>query len=717
MTTVSQAQGTTAAVGKAGKPAAKPMLPLTRYAPHDGLLLYVEVDGLDAHADAWKGTAAFKLLNETPAGLMLEDALARSIDQLKKSAPEPKLTGAETIALIKHILHKGALSATFLKATPGTGRADVGVQVIRGGGRKEFRPLAARLLGVLMGANAKTSQVAAKPGGRRVVHVPSKQQPWSWWVEKNEDLVFVLGPAENADQVLEVIDGKRPNVSDLPARVALTTPENGLQPVVAGFLDFEAGSKAGSTGVGDLVARFDLKGVKRADFRWGVHDKALMSVTRITAPSPREGTLALLGQPGFNVATMPPVPREVENFTVVSTSPKLAYEQFVARLQAQAPPLVEPLEDFEASVQEETRQRFREDVLGRLGPKFAFFLAPDQATTKPATARPPSGAPANPLAAALNAMPQVPRFTLLIEMSDPVRFGKSIDELIYMVNRRMKSALNPPEDDSDDPKAKKESGQSGDKKKKEVPAPEFRRSGSEPKMFTLYLPPQFGAFISVRPAIAVGKSYLAIASTADLARQALSLEGADRANDRWTPQGATAETLGQSGQGMIFLRVSDPSATLPVTLVNLPAMLEKSLEPVATTKGATPGSSAPAPGSFPMLTSDMGQLPGDSSSSGVPTAPQGAAAQKTDAAKVPTPEALRKYLFPGETVMVSDENEIRLTTRSAFPNINPTILTQILRQLNGQLNPPQVAPGAGGAGGSTPGGPPGPESSGSPPPP
>jgi hypothetical protein len=312
-------------------------------------------------------------------------------------------------------------------------------------------------------------------------------------------------------------------------------------------------------------------------------------------------------------------------------------------------------------------------------------------------------------------MPQVPRFTLLIEMSDPVRFGKSIDELIYMVNRRMKSALNPPEDDSDDPKAKKESGESDDKKKKEVPAPEFRRSGSEPKMFTLYLPPQFGAFISVRPAIAVGKTYLAIASTADLARQALSLEGADRANDRWTPQGATAETLGQSGQGMIFLRVSDPSATLPVTLVNLPATLQKSLEPVATTKGATPGSSVPGP--------DMGLLPpGDSSSSGTPTAPQGAAAQKTDAAKVPTPEALRKYLFPGETVMVSDENEIRLTTRSAFPNINPTILTQILRQLNGQLNPPQVAPGAGGstpggAGGSTPGGPPGPESSGSPPPP
>ncbi|MEO6809859.1 MAG: hypothetical protein ABI353_12165 [Isosphaeraceae bacterium] len=705
MATAAQAQGASAALAKkAGKPA-KPLLPLTRYAPHDGLLVYAEVDGLDAHADAWKGTAAFQLLNETPAGLMLEDALAKSIDQLKKSRPEPKLTGAETIDLVKHILHKGALSATFLKATPGTGRPDVSVQVLRGAGRKESRPLAARFVGVMMGADAKASQVAAKPGGRRIVHVPNKPQPWSWWIEKNEDLVIVPGPAENADHVLEVIDGKRPNVNDLPARVALTSPEHGFQPVIAAFLDFDAIPKGTSTALGDVIARLDLKGIKHADFRWGIHDKALMSVTRITAPSPREGTLALLGEPGFSVATMPPIPKDVQNFTVVSTSPRTAYEQFVAKAKTNAPPLVEALDDFEASVKEETRQRFREDVLGRLGPKLAFFLMPDQAATKSA-AKPPSADGSNPLVAILNAMPQVPRFTLLIEMSDPVRFGKSVDELLYMANRRMKSALNPPEDDSDDAKAKakKESGQSGDKKKKkEVPAPEFRRSGSEPKMFTLYLPPQFGAFISARPAIAVGKTYLAIASTPDLARQALTLEAADKANDRWTPQGAAAETLGQSDQGMIFLRVSDPSATLPATLVNLPATLQKSLEPVAKPKGSTPGFGASGPGSSPMLTADMGMLPGDSGSSGGPSAPNAAAAsQKAGAAKVPTPDALRKHLFPGETVMVSDETEIRLTTRSAFPNLNPTLLTQALRQLNGQLNPPQVAPDTGGAGSPTP---------------
>ena len=49
----------------------------------------------------------------------------------------------------------------------------------------------------------------------------------------------------------------------------------------------------------------------------------------------------------FAVATMPPIPREVQNFTVLSTSPRAAYEQFVARLKATAPPLVKPLDDFE----------------------------------------------------------------------------------------------------------------------------------------------------------------------------------------------------------------------------------------------------------------------------------------------------------------------------------------------------------------------------------
>jgi hypothetical protein len=38
---------------------------LARYIPDRDLAIYWEFEGLDAHAPAWQGTAAYKLLNET----------------------------------------------------------------------------------------------------------------------------------------------------------------------------------------------------------------------------------------------------------------------------------------------------------------------------------------------------------------------------------------------------------------------------------------------------------------------------------------------------------------------------------------------------------------------------------------------------------------------------------------------------------------------------
>src|SRR4051812_43115400 len=46
--------------------------PMARYAPGERLVLLVETNGLDAQADAWKKTAAYKMLTETPLGEMLE---------------------------------------------------------------------------------------------------------------------------------------------------------------------------------------------------------------------------------------------------------------------------------------------------------------------------------------------------------------------------------------------------------------------------------------------------------------------------------------------------------------------------------------------------------------------------------------------------------------------------------------------------------------------
>ena len=53
-------------------PGAKPNVPpLARYVPKDDLIAYLEFDGLDSVP--WKGSALYKVLNETKAGALLED--------------------------------------------------------------------------------------------------------------------------------------------------------------------------------------------------------------------------------------------------------------------------------------------------------------------------------------------------------------------------------------------------------------------------------------------------------------------------------------------------------------------------------------------------------------------------------------------------------------------------------------------------------------------
>ena len=53
--------------------------PLARFVPREGLATYLEFDGLDAHQAAWKGSAAYKLLNETKLGPLIEDILRQLI--------------------------------------------------------------------------------------------------------------------------------------------------------------------------------------------------------------------------------------------------------------------------------------------------------------------------------------------------------------------------------------------------------------------------------------------------------------------------------------------------------------------------------------------------------------------------------------------------------------------------------------------------------------
>ena len=77
-------------------------LPWRRYVPREGLAAYLEFDGLDAHQAAWKGSAAYKLLNETKLGPLIEDILRQLI--VMSQAP---IQPADLIGGFKHVRAPG----------------------------------------------------------------------------------------------------------------------------------------------------------------------------------------------------------------------------------------------------------------------------------------------------------------------------------------------------------------------------------------------------------------------------------------------------------------------------------------------------------------------------------------------------------------------------------------------------------------------------------
>ena len=80
--------------------------PLARYIPAEGLAALVEHAGFDAHPEAWKGTALYRMLNETSLGAMLEDILSQVADQGFRRAGAP-LSGKELVGLLSHLLNQG----------------------------------------------------------------------------------------------------------------------------------------------------------------------------------------------------------------------------------------------------------------------------------------------------------------------------------------------------------------------------------------------------------------------------------------------------------------------------------------------------------------------------------------------------------------------------------------------------------------------------------
>jgi prepilin-type processing-associated H-X9-DG protein len=492
--------------------------PLARYVPRQGLAGYLEFDGLDAHPAAWKGSAAYKLLNETKLGALLEDIVSQLITQ----AQAPIMAG-DLVGGFKLVARQG-LAAGIWGKDPEDRQT---VVILRGGGHGELK----RMVDLLT-MRGGPADVVEKAG--RTIH---PLRDISWWYEK-DDLVLTSQP----DAIIAVLDGKEPNAVEHPLRAALLKGDDGFRPVAIGFVDF-----AGLPKMSPSSVQLGLDGVKRLEFAMGFEGEATRTVLRAIAPAPRRGVLALLDQPTFDANSPPPIPAGVHGFVVMSVDMPKTYNQLVELWsQTAAPGGGGP--EFAAGIEDHVRQQFgfdlRKDLIAGLGPKFTFSMQD-----------PAGGSKGNRAAAMINRLGGA---TITAEVRDEAALSRAIDPVMKQANRFLEEMAGPP------------GGRPGGA------GLAFRKEeGGRPK-YVLdlpqgMLPPPFSTLF--RPTVILGKEQLVVGASTAAAERAAGLSAA-RAEGRWQPDDSFAPVVRRLPGKMIALRISDPRETMIAVVEALPVLAQ-----------------------------------------------------------------------------------------------------------------------------------------------
>lgn len=637
-------------------------VPLGRYVPADFPSIYIEHAGLDEHADAWHKTAAYKLLTETSLGAMLEDIATQYLESRLPQGADRKVTGAEVLKFVEHMARSGFLFS-WGEPPQAPGTAPPAILVIRGAYRKEIKGITGRILRA--GDPKAKLELSKRPTGRSIVveTSPGSTQPSAWWVE-HDDLILVTEVSLH-EKVTEALDGKVKSVADHPTHQELVKPEGEFEPVLVAYAD---------------VSKLRTPVFRPTDLRWGISGDAIQSIVRVKSKRPRT-LMGVLDAATFDAKSLPVVLDGVSGFTAFSLDyPKMlsAATMFVKGANpAAGAALDEALEQFRTK----SRLQVDKDLLGNLG-KAVFYtlppLPPTAAAKKAAAAA--AAAAAGKEAEAPNPFMALfgpggpPRAVLLVEVKNHAAFEKGFDALMVIVNQQLRTRFKVAASKDDEPGAL---GDDTPKRRGETVSPEFRMMPGSVKSYVLNVPSGVAKLPpGVRPAIRLGPKSLVLATSPELARQAMDvIKGTG-----WTPPAEFAEALAKAPSNLAVLNLSDPRTQTPKLLANLPAQLQQSIN--AWTSGAEarggkpPGMAATGPGG--------GATPGDAPPAGaaapgpgVPGAPGVDPAQNASpgfqlhvaSSKLPSADALKALMFPGTLAVTVTDDEIRLVVRDAFPDL------------------------------------------------
>jgi hypothetical protein len=482
---------------------------LVRYVASERLLAYLEFDGLDAHRPAWEQTALRKVLTETSTGAMLQSIVSQLMAAGDEGAAREGPSREQGAAMLEHMFNHGFAVSLHPPREGGDQSRPRCLLVIRDGGKGDLFTAYLRKL-----AEQQKGETIEREG-RTFTLVRREAESWGFWVEGN-DLVFAFGDAVASGRTaLRVLAGEEPSAADHPVRKALARGQ-GLETVALGFVDLT------DVPLPPNPRQAGLDGVKRIEWQWGFQGPALASVTRIVAPAPHRGLLALIDQPTFSPANMLPLPAGVNEYAVLS----IDWKKFLEALET-LPDADRDLREAYDQFRQATGMDLKADVLGTLGSQWAFYIQPDEAP-----------APATPLGGAATWFLRPPRFSAVVQVAKPEAFRENLAKLIPLLNRQLAARAQ------------------GD-----TPAVQIEKL-KEGEGYVLNIPPGVAALpAGVRPTLRIGEKIAAISISPTAAAAALDAKLGDR------PE------LDGPGDNLLFVQQTDPRSSAPEIIANIPFFL------------------------------------------------------------------------------------------------------------------------------------------------
>ncbi len=521
--------GSVLALGLAGPAWAQTDLaqPLARYIPAEGLAALVEHAGFDAHPEAWKGTAFYRMLNETSLGAMLEDILSQVADQGFRAAHGAPLTGKELVALLSHLLNKGFAVGYLQNPQPPQPKGVV--VVIRGAARSAVFQ---RIIRRIPPLNAPAARQVEEAGGRKVWVTDNPPRTHiRWWYEK-DDFVLSIAPGEADIPIVEALDCKTPSALKHPTYAKLEVLEAGAQPVGRLFVDLPAFPP-----LPPRAHELGLDGIERVEARWGIQDKGILVTLGVNAPRPRRGILTLFDQPPIKAGTRVFTAGADDSYTLMSIDPIKTANAILALVRHDNPDAAARIDYLTERFGERSGLSLRNDLLAKVGPRMALLL--------------PAGGGGGSV---MSFWFHPPDFVLLAELKDARDFAAKLDRLIEFANRELKTA------------GAMVRRQPGQPSRPGTEFAEFRRLKVPEQGYVLAVPPAvLPTPAGLRPTVIVepGRGLLVLAGSPAAAR---------RAGAALVLNGPPSEPAG--GRDALVFSRTDPRDSLPELLVNLPSLVQ-----------------------------------------------------------------------------------------------------------------------------------------------